>query len=244
MNYLQLNDYKKFAVEEQKLANYFGNGNYIPFYKKHLIQNKIKLTDDDFIAGELSTMNFAIKKLGIEYHHEDYPKELNKFLHRNIWETKLGYIKNKLFNDYISKPIFIKPKDKVKKFTGFVLESIDNFYLTGNSGDNTTIICSDVVKWVTEYRIPVINNIPCAYCNYYGDESIDVDKSIINEMIKSWTSAPKAYCLDAGVLDTGETALIEINDAFSCGSYNMSDEIYAKLLITRWNELKMKKEKQ
>lgn len=29
-----------------------------------------------------------------------------------------------------------------------------------------------------------------------------------------------------------------INDAFACGSYTMSDEVYSELLITRWNELK------
>lgn len=53
-----------------------------------------------------------------------------------------------------------------------------------------------------------------------------------------WTDSPKAYCLDVGVLDTGETALIEINDAFSCGSYSMSAETYGDLLTTRWDELK------
>lgn len=57
--------------------------------------------------------------------------------------------------------------------------------------------------------------------------------------MRDWAKAgaPSAYCLDVGILDTGETALIEINDAFSCGSYSMSSETYSKLLITRWNEL-------
>ena len=57
-------------------------------------------------------------------------------------------------------------------------------------------------------------------------------------MINDWADSPKAYCLDVGVLDTGKTALIEINDAFSCGSYSMSAETYGDLLTTRWNELK------
>ena len=49
MNYLQLHDNGKLGVDELKLARYFGEGNYTTFYKKHLLQNRIKLTKDDFI---------------------------------------------------------------------------------------------------------------------------------------------------------------------------------------------------
>lgn len=180
----------------------------------------------------------AMKKLGIEYKHDDYPEQLRKYLHRRIWETKLGYIKEQVFNGYLVNSIFIKPKDKLKKFTGFLLNSIDNWFLTDGAADGTNIVCSEPVKWVTEYRIPVINKIPRDYCNYFGNPDIQVDKSAVQNMIDDWTDSPKAYCLDVGVLDTGETALIEINDAFSCGSYSMSAETYGDLLTTRWNELK------
>lgn len=36
MNYIQLNDKGKFGDEEQKLADYFGVGNYTTFYKNIL----------------------------------------------------------------------------------------------------------------------------------------------------------------------------------------------------------------
>lgn len=238
MNYIQLNDKDKLGDEEQKLADYFGVGNYTTFYKKHFIQNRFSITKDDFIAGVIPVMYSAMKKLGIEYKHDDYPERLRKYLHRRIWETKLGYIKEQVFNGYLVNPIFIKPKDKLKKFTGFLLNSIDDWFLTDGAVDGTNIICSEPVKWVTEYRIPVINKIPRDYCNYFGNPDIQVDKSAVQNMIDDWTDSPKAYCLDVGVLDTGETALIEINDAFSCGSYSMSSETYGDLLTTRWNELK------
>ena len=35
MNYLQFNDKGKFEPEEQALAEYFGEGEYKGFYKKH-----------------------------------------------------------------------------------------------------------------------------------------------------------------------------------------------------------------
>ena len=34
MNYLQFNNRGKFEPEEQALANYFGKGNYVGFYRK------------------------------------------------------------------------------------------------------------------------------------------------------------------------------------------------------------------
>lgn len=238
MNYLELNDKGKLGSDEQKLADYFGVGHYITFYKKHFLQNKIKLTKDDFIAGVIPVMFCAMKKLNIDYKHDDYPEQLQKYLHRRIWESTLGRIKTSVFNDYLFRPVFIKPKDKLKKFTGFVLNSRDDWLLTEGAGDSTKIICSTPVKWVTEYRIPVINGVARDYCHYFGNPCIFVDKAVIQNMICDWKDSPKAYCLDVGVLDTGETALIEVNDAFSCGSYSMSAETYGDLLTTRWNELK------
>jgi len=237
MNYLQLHDNGKLGVDEQKLANYFGEGNYTVFYKKHLLQNRFKLTPDDFIAGEIPVMFNAMKKLGIEYKHDDYPEQLHKYLHRRIWETKLGYIKDKVYNDYLVDSVFIKPKDRLKKFTGFVLNSKDDWLLTEGAADGTRIICSEPVKFVSEYRVPVINGVIRDYCHYFSNP-IRVDENEVQKMVMDYTDAPSAYCLDVGVLDTGETALIEINDAFSCGSYTMSDEVYSELLITRWNEIR------
>lgn len=47
-----------------------------------------------------------------------------------------------------------------------------------------------------------------------------------------------AYCLDVGITNKGEIALIEMTDGFSFGKYGMSDELLAEILITRWSELK------
>ena len=112
MKYLQMNEYSKFEKEEQALADYFGEGNFIPFYKKHLKQGKLKLTLNDFIAGDVDTMFTAMKQLNINYEYNDYPKCLNKYLHRKIWESSIKDIKTELFNEYIINPIFIKPKKK------------------------------------------------------------------------------------------------------------------------------------
>jgi hypothetical protein len=233
-----MNEYSKFEKEEQALADYFGEGNFIPFYKKHLKQGKLKLTLNDFIAGDVDTMFTAMKQLNINYEYNDYPKCLNKYLHRKIWESSIKDIKAELFNEYIINPIFIKPKYKLKKFTVFIIKSIDDLNKINNAGDNTKIICSEPVNFISEYRCPVINGEIKDLCFYSGDSNIKLDKSIVQKMVKEFLNSPKAYCIDVGVLSSGETALIEVNDAFSIGIYSMSKEIYAELLITRWNELK------
>jgi len=238
MKYLQMNEYSKFEKEEQALADYFGKGNFIPFYKKHLRQGKLKLTLNDFIAGDIDTMFTAMKQLDINYEYNDYPKCLNKYLHRKIWESSIKDIKTELFNEYIINPIFIKPKNKLKKFTGFIIKSIDDLNKINNAGDNTKVICSEPVNFISEYRCPVINGEIKDLCYYSGDSNIKIDKSIVQKMVKEFLNSPKAYCIDVGVLSSGETALIEVNDAFSIGIYSMPKKVYAELLITRWNELK------
>ena len=96
MNYLQLKDNGKFDKEEQALAEYFGEGNYTPFYAKHLLQRKIKLQKGDFVAGSLQVTLPALKQLGVDYSHTDYPEDLAKYLHRNIWKSKLGDIRRQI----------------------------------------------------------------------------------------------------------------------------------------------------
>ena len=180
----------------------------------------------------------AMKQLGIEYEYNDYPKCLHKYLHRKIWERSIKDIKEELFDKCMINPVFIKPKEKLKKFTGFVIESIDDLNKINNGGDNTKIICSEPVNFVSEYRCPVINGEIKDFCYYSGDSNGKIDKAVVQEMVKDFLNSPKAYCIDVGVLSTGETALIEVNDAFTIGMYSMSKELYAELLMTRWNELK------
>lgn len=46
-----------------------------------------------------------------------------------------------------------------------------------------------------------------------------------------------AYGIDFGVLADGDTALIELNDGFSLGSYGLDPAVYADLILARWTEL-------
>lgn len=280
MNYLQFNDRGKFEPEEQALANYFGEGNYVGFYKKHFLHDKFQITKNDFIAGDINVMFHAMKRLGIEYSYNDYPEVLKPYLHRTVWEDTLGNIKKELFEEgYLKNPVFIKPKDKLKRFTGFVLENIDDLHNCKGASDQTKVWCSEPVIFTSEFRlyfvdmeyqanllnelyVPTktldawVNPYSCVFSSFRKEINLDdfykVRDFVNNELLcirdksefdrSDWTfykGFPKAFVLDLGVLSTGEVALIEMNDAFSIGKYNgISDETYAKFLITRWDELR------
>lgn len=236
MNYLQRQADMKFAPEEAILADYFGEGNYVPFHAKQVQQSKLPLKRGDFLAGGIQVTLLALKQLGVEYSHIDYPVELSMYLHRNVWLSTLRHIRHQIETEGDIPPVFIKPSNKLKRFTGCVVSTMDDLAPLAHIG-NIFIRCSDVVQWCVEYRVPVINGKIQGYFWYDGDKSVMVDTSVVEQMVKDFVSAPSAYCLDVGVLGTGETALVEMNDAFSIGMYEGMESCYAELLITRWNEL-------
>lgn len=244
MNYLQFNDKGRFEPEEQALANYFDSSKqpYKGFYKKHFLREKFQITKDDFISGDIDVMFHAMKKLGIEYSYNDYPESLKPYLHRKVWEDELGNIRREIFTEgYLKNPIFIKPKDKLKRFTGFVLETVEDLANCKGAGNQTKVWCSEPVVFIDEFRCylkkdtkPVIG---CYKEDFNESNRIKVQQ-FLNSLILG-REFPVAFALDLGILSTGEVTLVEMNDAFSLGLYKgCTLSFYAKCLIERWNELK------
>ncbi len=246
MNYLQLMDNSKLGPEEESLAKYLGEGNYKTFYRKQIIQNKLKITKDDFIVGEIPVMLAAMRQLGIEYSYCDYPESLRKYLLRNVWPATMRDIRNEIYEEgHLKKPLFIKPRNKMKRFTGFVCDTIDD--LTQNAkgaGNNVQIWCSDIIHFTSEYRCPILNGKLKGCYHYSNFNTYDYIKyreklfEIVQKMADENKEATSAYNLDVGITNKGEIALVEMTDGFSFGKYGMSDELVANMLITRWNELK------
>ena len=244
MNYLQFNDKGRFEPEEQALANYFESikQSYKGFYKKHFLREKFQITKDDFISGDIDVMFHAMKKLGIEYSYNDYPEFLKPYLHRKVWEDELGNIRREIFAEgYLKNPIFIKPKDKLKRFTGFVLETVEDLANCKGAGNQTKVWCSEPVVFIDEFRCyfkkgtrPVIG----CYKESFNESNRIKIQQFLNNLILG-REFPDAFALDLGILSTGEVTLVEMNDAFSLGLYKgCPPDFYAKCLIERWNELK------
>ncbi|MBB4518548.1 hypothetical protein GGD68_007356 [Paraburkholderia fungorum] len=78
-----------------------------------------------------------------------------------------------------------------------------------------------------------------------GDVNAMPDQMIIEDAVQPLTAqrgTPAGYVIDFGVLETGETALIEMNDGFSIGAYaGVSPDAYWAVTVSRWAESDQKK---
>lgn len=173
------------------------------------------------------------------------PKELQelKFLRREIFETDLDYIYNYASEDAPGEtnpewPMFIKPAGKSKEFVaGVVRNKAQAEMYFNNLIKSTPILISEVVNFVSEYRCYIVNGEIKGVKHYLGDFFIYPDGNKIREMVKAYTTAPAGYSLDVGVLDTGETVLVECNDGWSLGNYGLAPNLYVSLLVARWREM-------
>jgi len=163
----------------------------------------------------------------------------SRFLRRPVWETTLGAVRDRVYRDDF-KPFFIKPKEQLKRFTGKIIESLYDLGSLTNVSKQTTVFCSDVVNWLSEYRAFVIDGEVKDVRHYSGDPEVTADDAIIKSAVDTLEAsgqANAAYAIDFGVLDDGATALIELNDGFSLGSYGLGRTIFADLTLARWQEL-------
>jgi hypothetical protein len=93
---------------------------------------------------------------------------------------------------------------------------------------------SEPIDIVSEYRCFVYNNRLLGINNYSGDFTIFPDTDTIIEMIGEYTDSPIAYTLDVGVIESGETVIIEVHDFFSCGLYGFADMKNLPTMYSRW----------
>lgn len=192
----------------------------------------LPLTKSTLVCGGIGTVRHALSLLDVSNPEVvDYPEELKDFYGRNIWQSTLGYVrKHDLEN------VFIKPVD-CKLFAGHVRNHIGYLTQTAPYENDVKIWCSDPVSFESEYRV-YINGGKIVGCKHYkGDYLIFPDSSIIKECVRLLENRYLTYSLDVGITDTEKTLVVEINDAFSLGSYGLPHIVYAQMLETRWLEM-------
>jgi hypothetical protein len=121
-----------------------------------------------------------------------------------------------------------------------VLESWQDLRHLATAADTTRLLCSEVVTWKSELRAFVLRGKVVGIRHYLGDPSVLVDGAVVQEAVGSFEASGEAmagYGIDFGVLATGETALVEVNEGYGFGSYGLEDAAYTDLPIARWCEL-------
>lgn len=185
----------------------------------------------DMCIGPVETLHHIWSKNNIRIPDSNhYPEELNRFLYRGVRRIKL----RDLPEDYRG---FIKPV-QLKLFDGTLINSNADLFDFRVYPSETEVYISDRVNFVTEWRYYIVDGELKACGNYLGDESVEPDIQKVKAAVDVLKNRCRNYCLDFGVLDSGETALVEWTDGYSIGWYPEDGiDIYFNLLYNRWQEI-------
>lgn len=209
------------------------------FVKKHLQRRQLPITKATLVVGYVDTLHTAFKMLKVDPPPtNDYPACLQPFLHRRIWTSTIRELTAQLYDGH--PPIFAKPLDHKKRFTGRVFTSHEDLRYLEGASQNLPIWCSELVEWLSEYRVFVTRGEIVGIQSYAGDNKISLNMDVVSKAIHLLEDAGEstaAYAVDFGVMTNGQTAVVEWNDGFALGSYGLAKSLYTDLLITRWHEM-------
>ena len=206
------------------------------YFAKQIQRRQLPITRDCFICGDMDAMHGAMRMLGIEPPVvDDFPQALQPFFHRRVWRSSIPQLENRL---EAGEEVFAKPAGRRKHFTGRVFSSPNDLYHLSGVSRQEPLWCSEVVSWRAEYRVYVVHHQPMAVAHYSGDARLALDVDVVRSALEAYaTTAPAGYGIDFGILYSGQTALVEANDGYALGAYQVDSETYADLLFTRWSQL-------
>jgi len=98
---------------------------------------------------------------------DPYPDFLKEYTNRRIWKSDISTAKTYVADQ---KPIFVKPSDEIKSWTGKVVNDVDQLSHLANA---QKVWCSDVVVFENEWRYYVASGRVVASGWYDGMESDD-----------------------------------------------------------------------
>lgn len=187
---------------------------------------------DEIIVGGIGMIRRRLKDFDIDPPMIDYPDELDIYLGRVIYRSTLSYISN-----HPEKwPVFIKSQEQ-KRISGRIVRGARDLMGIGSQKEDINLYCSNVLPFMSEYRVFVRYGQVIGCKHYWGDPIKFPDPIIIKQAIEDYKSAPNAYGIDFGILRDGKTVMIEVNDAWALGCYGLEAHLYAKFLLTRWAEI-------
>lgn len=202
--------------------------------QKDLTRNRITVDRHALPIGGLPFMAAAGAQLKIALPEpDDYPATLSTFVHRRIEATAIGRLRHQLTDH---QPRFAKPRRDRKRFVGRVFTRPDDWPLpTLRSG--LEVWCAEPVSWIGEFRVFVADGVVEGIHCYDGDALAALDRGVVDHCVQAVSATLDGYAIDVGVLATGETAVVEVNDGFALGLYGLPGDAGVRVLASRWRQL-------
>lgn len=197
----------------------------------------LPLNPTTLVAGGIRTVEAAMRQIGWRVPiANNLPDELTDYFGREVRKTTLGAVRSEWANQN-PQPCFLKPLTQNKLFGAIALYDVDDLCTVESQSDDTPVIVSNYVLFESEWRVFVIDGEIIGMSYYQGNCFAYPSANTIKSAIAAFHSAPAGYGIDFGVLSDGRTVLIEANDGYSLGSYNLNSVDYARLLEARWMDL-------
>lgn len=203
------------------------------------------------IVGDILAMRAVFKIMRIQLSEDvTYPSVLRQYMGRRLIHMELmkalSWIKE-------NGPMYIKPTvPKLFPVQYVQPDSVTSVAESFMHLEGTRCWMSEKLNFIAEYRCFVRHNKLQDIRHYsfksmkgiYQDFPIsEMGLKTIHRMIRDWRDygpAPEAYVMDVGVTDQGNLVLIECNEAYAFGSYGLDSQIYAQMLLDRYQEIKIK----
>lgn len=215
---------------------------------EELASHQASLRSGAVAVGSVEFVREAMRLAGIsEPTNISYPKPLESLLRRKLRQMPAG----KVLGTWFVKPV------TTKAFTGFVFDTMaapevhsehdrEQYEAFMALPPDTPVWVSEPVKFVSEWRYYVQSGSVVGRARYDPDGADDAampSLSVLAEALAAMSAdplCPAAYALDLGVLEAGETALVEVNDAWALGLYGRGvDPVdYLAMLASRWQEIR------
>lgn len=207
----------------------------IPFNENSV--HKIHPLPNDILVGSVESTKIFWDKLGITPpKYIGYPTKLRKYLGRYVTTAKFIDVEDMCF------PLFIKPKEEIKLFTGFVIEDEKQYanckFLYPEITDDLELYISEPINILSEYRCFVHKGVIVGIKHYSGDFRLFLDVDVIKQMVLDYTCAPISYTLDVAITDNSSCVLVEVNDFWAIGGYGLDGKTYVRMLIDRFQQIK------
>lgn len=179
----------------------------------------------------------ALRQLNVEVGALDaIPAGLEPFAGRGFGECALGEVRARIAHE--GEAVFIKPRSAVPKlFPGHVVRKFKDLIQTAIFPDEMTVWWSDALELRGEFRGFVLRGELVGWRHYFGDFRGCPDFARVESALQQWSSRPVACAMDWALTSSGETVLVEVNDAYALGCYGLAPHLYAPMLVERWRQI-------
>jgi len=167
----------------------------------------------------------------------DFPEGLRPWLGRPLSRSTLGEVRRRLEVEPEAFPLHVKPALDNRLFQGTLVSAFRDLIPLAAIDPAAEVLVQGPVEFVSEWRAYVQAGEILRVCNYKGDPLLFPDRAVLEAGLGAFEAAPAAYGADWGVTRTGQTLLVEVNDAYALGNYGLHGHEMAGFMEARWREL-------